>query len=158
VITIFCHSRVGKTTTEVAFEFPSVVLEPNIRDRNFRVADIRIEWPSSRPLPTATDSLYGILTKSSCPLYVFGSMLSKESVYREQCGTNFGILHKPADSWSPFHADGAYKPPRESMSRTLLSLAGFQVILSGRFWVIGDRWGQHGPLAAKHGFTEDSVF
>jgi hypothetical protein len=37
VITIFCHSRVGKTTTEVAFEFPSVVLEANIRDRNFRV-------------------------------------------------------------------------------------------------------------------------
>jgi len=32
------------------------------------------------------------------------------------------------------HAHGAYKPPRESMSRTLLSLAGFQVILSGRFW------------------------
>jgi len=28
VITIFYHSRVGKTTTEVAFEFHSVVLEP----------------------------------------------------------------------------------------------------------------------------------
>ncbi len=28
VITMFCHSRVGKTTTEVAFEFHSVVLEP----------------------------------------------------------------------------------------------------------------------------------
>jgi hypothetical protein len=34
----------------------------------------------------------------------------------------------------------------ESMSRTLLSLAGFQVILSGRFWVIAEgstgRWPQ----------------
>jgi len=36
------------------------------------------------------------------------------------------------------HALGAYKPARESMSRTLLSLAGFQVILTGRFWVISD--------------------
>ncbi|MGB9491235.1 MAG: hypothetical protein WCA92_12290, partial [Terriglobales bacterium] len=32
----------------------------------------------------------------------------------------------------------AYKPPRESMSRTLLSLAGFQVIITGRFWVIAE--------------------
>jgi len=98
VITIFGHSRVGKTTTEVAFEFPSVVLEPNFRDPNFRVADIRTDWPTSRPLPAATDSLYGIFTKSSCPLHVFGGMLSKESVYREQCVTNVGVLHKPADS------------------------------------------------------------
>ena len=29
-------------------------------------------------------------------------------------------------------------PPRQSMSRTLLSLAGFQVITSGRFWVIAE--------------------
>src|ERR1019366_359831 len=36
------------------------------------------------------------------------------------------------------HAHGAYKPPRESMSRTPLSLAGFQVILIGRFWVIAE--------------------
>ncbi len=36
------------------------------------------------------------------------------------------------------HAHGAYKPPRDSMSRTLLSLAGFQVIISGRFWVIAE--------------------
>jgi len=36
------------------------------------------------------------------------------------------------------HAHGAYKPPRESMSRTLLSLAGFQVILIGQFWVIAE--------------------
>jgi hypothetical protein len=36
------------------------------------------------------------------------------------------------------HAHGAYKSPRESMSRTLLSLAGFQVIISGRFWVIAE--------------------
>ena len=34
------------------------------------------------------------------------------------------------------HADGGYRPPRESMSWTLLSLAGFQVIIIGRFWVI----------------------
>jgi hypothetical protein len=26
------------------------------------------------------------------------------------------------------------------MSQTLLSLAGFQVILSGRFWVIAEEW------------------
>ena len=39
MISIFYHSRVGKTTTEVAFKFPSIVLEPNIRDPNFRVAD-----------------------------------------------------------------------------------------------------------------------
>jgi hypothetical protein len=32
------------------------------------------------------------------------------------------------------HAHGAHEPPRESMSRTLLSLAGFQVIFIGRFW------------------------
>jgi len=51
--------------------------------------------PTSCPLP---NSLYGTFTKSSCPLYVFGGMLSKESVYREQCVTNVGILHKPADS------------------------------------------------------------
>jgi hypothetical protein len=31
----------------------SVVLEPNIRDPNFRVADIRTEWPTSRPLPSS---------------------------------------------------------------------------------------------------------
>ncbi|MGB8583883.1 MAG: hypothetical protein WCD47_23915, partial [Candidatus Sulfotelmatobacter sp.] len=36
------------------------------------------------------------------------------------------------------HAHGAYKPPPDSMSRTLLSLAGFQVIISGRFWVIAE--------------------
>ncbi|MGA9803896.1 MAG: hypothetical protein WA383_22205, partial [Terriglobales bacterium] len=36
------------------------------------------------------------------------------------------------------HAHGAYKPPRDSMSRTLLSLAGFQVIITGRFWVIAE--------------------
>src|ERR1017187_9158631 len=29
----------------------------------------------------------------------------------------------------------------KSMSRTLLSLAGFQVITSGRFWVIAEVWG-----------------
>jgi hypothetical protein len=34
------------------------------------------------------------------------------------------------------HAHGAYKPPLASMSQTLLSSAGFQVILIGRFWVI----------------------
>jgi len=37
VITGFYHSRFGKTTTEVAFGFRSDVLEPNIRNRNFRV-------------------------------------------------------------------------------------------------------------------------
>jgi len=36
------------------------------------------------------------------------------------------------------HAHGAYKPPPDSMSRTLLSLAGFQVIITGRFWVIAE--------------------
>src|SRR5271157_1415969 len=36
------------------------------------------------------------------------------------------------------HAHGAYKPPPASMSQTLLSLAGFQVILIGRFWVIAE--------------------
>ena len=36
------------------------------------------------------------------------------------------------------HAHGAYKPPPDSMSRTLLSLAGFQVITVGRFWVIAE--------------------
>jgi len=36
------------------------------------------------------------------------------------------------------HAHGAYKPPPASMSQTLLSLAGFQVIISGRFWVIAE--------------------
>ena len=36
------------------------------------------------------------------------------------------------------HADGGYKPLPESMSRTLFSLAGFQVILIGRFWVIAE--------------------
>jgi hypothetical protein len=40
------------------------------------------------------------------------------------------------------HAHGAYKPPRESMSRTLLSLAGFQVIISGRFCVIAEGLGK----------------
>src|SRR5208282_4857978 len=43
------------------------------------------------------------------------------------------------------HAHGAYKPPRDSMSRTLLSLAGFQVIITGRFWVIAEAFcqGEH---------------
>ena len=45
VITVCYHSRVGKTTTEVAFGFRSVVLEPNIRNRNFRLTD--------KPLGTA---------------------------------------------------------------------------------------------------------
>lgn len=53
VITIFYHSGVGKTTTEVAFEFPSVVLEPDIDDPNFRVADIQTVGPTSRPLPSS---------------------------------------------------------------------------------------------------------
>src|ERR1019366_8201346 len=45
------------------------------------------------------------------------------------------------------HAHGAYKPPRESMSRTPLSLAGFQVILIGRFWVIAEDRLLHGGSA-----------
>src|SRR5208337_3310381 len=45
------------------------------------------------------------------------------------------------------HAHGAYKPPRESMSRTLLSLAGFQVIITGRFWVIAEDIAGVGILA-----------
>jgi hypothetical protein len=61
VIKIFYHARVGRTTTEVAFEFPSVVLEPNIPDPNFRVADIRTEWPTSRQSVTNV----GILHKSA---------------------------------------------------------------------------------------------
>jgi hypothetical protein len=32
------------------------------------------------------------------------------------------------------------------MSRTLLSLAGFQVIISGRFWVIAEDFGSGIPL------------
>ncbi len=36
------------------------------------------------------------------------------------------------------HAHGAYKPPSASVSQALLSLAGFQVILIGRFWVIAE--------------------
>ena len=36
------------------------------------------------------------------------------------------------------HAPGGYKPPRVSMSRTPFSLAGFQVITIGRFWVIAE--------------------
>ncbi|MGB0108901.1 MAG: hypothetical protein WBP52_10395, partial [Terriglobales bacterium] len=43
----------------------------------------------------------------------------------------------------------AYKPPRDSMSRTLLSLAGFQVIITGRFWVIAEaKTADHGLLSA----------
>jgi hypothetical protein len=44
---------------------------------------------------------------------------------------------------------------RESMSRTLLSLAGFQVILSGRFWVIaeGDQSGDAGRDGWNHAFA-----
>ena len=34
------------------------------------------------------------------------------------------------------HAHGGYKPPRVSISDTPPSLGGFQVILSGQFWVI----------------------
>ena len=39
------------------------------------------------------------------------------------------------------HAHGGYKSPRVSMSQTSLSLAGFQVILIGRFWVIAEAYG-----------------
>jgi len=35
------------------------------------------------------------------------------------------------------------------MSRTLLSLAGFQVILSGRFWVIAEDTIKFGPAVSQ---------
>ncbi|MGB8887191.1 MAG: hypothetical protein WCC87_10740, partial [Candidatus Korobacteraceae bacterium] len=41
------------------------------------------------------------------------------------------------------HALGGYKPLRASMSRTLFSLAGFQVITIGRFWVIAEGISDH---------------
>jgi hypothetical protein len=47
--------------------------------------------------PAATDSLYCIFIKSSCPLYVLAGIFSKENAQREQCVTNVGILHKLAD-------------------------------------------------------------
>jgi hypothetical protein len=58
------------------------------------------------------------------------------------------------------HAHGGYKPPRVSMSRTPLSLAGFQVILIGRFWVIAEALPTpalasrlfSGPLKPESGF------
>ncbi|MFZ0359841.1 MAG: hypothetical protein WAL58_05350, partial [Terriglobales bacterium] len=49
------------------------------------------------------------------------------------------------------HAHGAYKPPRDSMSRTLLSLAGFQVIITGRFWVIAEVGGRRVRCASGAG-------
>src|SRR4029077_24856 len=98
VIKIFYHSRVGRTTTEVAFEFPSVVPEPNIRDPNVRVADIRTEWPTSRPLPSsdrfALRHFYKVFMPSlRLRRYVVCGMLSKESVCREQCDTSVRILY-----------------------------------------------------------------
>src|ERR1019366_30592 len=47
------------------------------------------------------------------------------------------------------HAHGAYKPPPASMSQTLLSLAGFQVILIGRFWVIAEVSGMQSNLGSR---------
>src|SRR5664280_1864492 len=55
------------------------------------------------------------------------------------------------------NAHGAYKPPRESMSRTPLSLAGFQVILIGRFWVIAEVQRFTGSQGLIRGLAESQL-
>ena len=99
MITIFYGSRVGKTTTEVAFEYPSLVLELNIRDLKLQgLQTTGQNGPLFVPAQQRQirfmaflQSLHALFTPSAvCCL--------KRDVYREQCVTNVGILHKPADS------------------------------------------------------------
>jgi hypothetical protein len=53
--------------------------------------------------PATTDSLYGTFTNPSCPLYVFGVMLSKES-YTGSRASQMSASRTSRLTQSPFHA------------------------------------------------------
>ena len=112
---------------------PPITMDEFPAGYSWRVALQQSPRPLHQPTPLCGCTRFNVnATSSNGTLSLF--RLSQPGVHRTQSYNLLFLLFVQDIG----HALGGYKPRRASMCRTLFSLAAFQLITIGRFWVIAE--------------------